>query len=130
MLTKIDGRRTGRTEPAVPTPSWPYVVQRPRGSQRVYAICFDLDTSAMQNLYHAASWQNGYQDIARVLARHGFNRQQGSVYFGDHTVDPVRCVLAIQDVARDCSWFSQVVRDVRMLRIEENNDLLPAIEGG
>jgi virulence-associated protein VapD len=130
MLTKIDGRRTERTEPAVPTPSWPYVVQRPQGSQRVYAICFDLDTVAMQNLYRATSWQNGYQDIARVLARHGFIRQQGSVYFGDHTVDPVRCVLAIQDVARDCSWFSQVVRDVRMLRIEENNDLLPAIEGG
>ena len=56
-------------------------------------------------------------------------RQQGSVYLGDRTADPVRCVLAIQDVARDCSWFSQVVRDVRMLRIEENNDLLPAIEG-
>jgi virulence-associated protein VapD len=39
-------------------------------------------------------------------------------------------VLAIQDVARDCSWFCNVIRDVRMLRIEENDDLLPAIEGG
>jgi virulence-associated protein VapD len=66
----------------------------------------------------------------QVLARPGFNRHQGSVYFGDHTVDPVRCVLAVQDVARDCSWFCHVIRDVRMLRIEENNDLLPAIEGG
>jgi virulence-associated protein VapD len=37
-------------------------------------------------------------------------------------------VLAIQDVARDCSWFSELVRDVRMLRIEENNGLLPAID--
>jgi virulence-associated protein VapD len=110
-------------------PSWQPRDRRPEWSNRVYAICFDLDTEALQKFYRAASWQNGYQDIARVLSRHGFCRQQGSVYFGDRTVDPVRCVLAIQDVASECAWFSQVVRDVRMLRIEENNDLLPAIEG-
>jgi virulence-associated protein VapD len=121
MLTELTQGRTA--------PSWPHLDRRPEWSKRVYAICFDLDTEALQKLYRGASWQNGYQDIARVLSRHGFCRQQGSVYFGDRTVDPVRCVLAIQDVARDCSWFSQVVRDVRMLRIEENNDMLPAIEG-
>ena len=79
MLTKIDGRRTERTGPAVPTPSWPNLVQRPRGSQRVYAICFDLDTAAMQNLYHAASWQNGYQDIARVLALASIGSREASI---------------------------------------------------
>jgi virulence-associated protein VapD len=121
MLTEL---KQGRTAPA-----WPHLDRRPDWSNRVYAICFDLDTEALQKLYRAASWQNGYQDIARVLSRHDFGRQQGSVYFGDRTVDPVRCVLAIQEVAKNCPWFSQVVRDVHMLRIEENNDLLPAVEG-
>lgn len=104
-----------------------YISNRPTWAKRVYAICFDLDTDTLQRHYHNASWQNGYADIGKVLQRHGFNRQQGSVYFGDETVDPVRCVLAIQDVTRSCPWFSAAVTDVRMLRIEENNDLMPAL---
>ena len=41
--------------------------------------------------------------------------------------DPVKCVLAIQDVSKECPWFKRAVTDVRMLRIEENNDLMPAV---
>jgi virulence-associated protein VapD len=106
-----------------------YIANRPIWGKRVYAICFDLDTEVLQAQYHNPSWQNAHDNIKRILERHGFSRQQGSVYFGDDTVDPVRCVLAIQDVAKECAWFQSAVKDVRMLRIEENNDLLPAIEG-
>lgn len=105
----------------------PYISNLPKWGKRVYAICFDLDTETLQNQYHNPSWQNGYDDIRRVLAKHGFERQQGSVYFGDDKVDPVRCVLAIQDVVKECPWFRSAVKDVRMLRIEENNDLMPAV---
>ncbi|WP_349371554.1 hypothetical protein [Salinarimonas sp.] len=35
----------------------------------------------------------------------------------------------MQDVAARCAWFRLAAKDVRMLRIEENNDLMPAIEG-
>ncbi|MFG1413478.1 hypothetical protein V5G24_20420 [Xanthobacter sp. VTT E-85241] len=104
-----------------------YISNRPVWGKRVYAICFDLDTETLKNMYHNDSWENGYADIGRVLARHGFTRQQGSVYFGDENVDPVRCVLAVQDVSKTCPWFAAAVSDVRMLRIEENNDLMPAV---
>ena len=93
----------------------------------VFAITFDMDTATLQASYHNESWQNAYGDIGRVLAQHGFNRQQGSVYFGDETVDAVRCVLAVQDLSRSYVWFSAAVKDIRMLRIEDNNDLMPAI---
>jgi virulence-associated protein VapD len=93
----------------------------------MYAVTFDMDTNTLAASYHAASWQNAYNDIGRVLHRHGFGRQQGSVYFGDDTVDAVRCVLAVQELARTYVWFSPSVRDVRMLRIEDNNDLMPAV---
>jgi virulence-associated protein VapD len=63
----------------------------------------------------------------RSLRKPGLDRQQGSVYFGDETVDAVRCVLAVQDLANSYAWFSPSVRDIRMLRIEDNNDLTPAI---
>jgi virulence-associated protein VapD len=93
----------------------------------MYAITFDMDTTALQTSYHNASWQDADNDIGKVLHSHGFGRQQGSVYFGDDSVDAVRCVLAVQELARTYVWFSPSVRDIRMLRIEDNNDLMPAV---
>jgi virulence-associated protein VapD len=93
----------------------------------MYAIAFDLDQEMLKRHYHNESYQNGYDDIRRIFSQFGFRRQQGSVYFGDDTVDPVRCVLAVQEVTRRCAWFRAAVIDIRMLRIEENNDLMPAV---
>ncbi len=50
-----------------------------------------------------------------------------AVYFGDEDSDAVRCVVAVQDLDNRCAWFGRVVRDLRMLRVDENNDLLPAL---
>jgi virulence-associated protein VapD len=94
----------------------------------MYAIAFDMDTESMKAEYPNPSWQNGYDDIRRVLANHGFSPQQGSVYFGDpETVTAVSTVVAVQDVAKQLPWFSTAVRDIRMLRIEDNNDLSIAL---
>ncbi len=93
----------------------------------MYAICFDLRTDALKRHYGGVHHQNAYDDIARVLREHGFQRQQGSVYFGQRSTTAVQCVLAVQDLANRYDWFRLVVRDIRMLRVEENNDLLPAL---
>lgn len=98
-----------------------------RSQGTVYAITFDMDTNLMEQLYSGTSWRNGYTEIGNVLRTHGFDWRQGSVYFGDDTVNAVTCVLAIQDVAQKLDWFGPSVRDVRMLRIEEFNDLSPAL---
>ncbi len=101
---------------------------RPGRPPVTYAISFDLDTKVLQDSYPSPSWQNAYFDIERALRTHGFERRQGSVYFGDDTVDVVRCQTAVQQLALDLDWFAPSVRDIRMLRIEDNNDLMPAIE--
>jgi virulence-associated protein VapD len=93
----------------------------------MFAVTFDMDTTALQASYHNASWQNAYNDIGKTLRGYGFTRQQGSVYFGDDSVDAVRCVLAVQELTRTYVWFASAVRDIRMLRIEDNNDLMPAV---
>ncbi len=95
---------------------------------RLYALAFDMDADTLQRSYPGPSWNNAYAEIQRVLARHGFTRQQGSVYFGSTQVNAVVCVLAAQDLSRSLPWFAISVRDIRMLRIEEQNDLLPAVE--
>jgi virulence-associated protein VapD len=97
-------------------------------SRRMYAIAFDLDWERLQRHYPGSYPQNAYDDIKRVFAEHGFRRQQGSVYFADAAeVDAVKCVLAVQALSAKYTWFRAVVNDIRMLRIEDNNDLMPAV---
>ena len=94
---------------------------------RVYAIAFDMDIESLRQTY-GDPYNNAYSEIRRVLSWHGFTPQQGSVYFGNESVNAVTCVLAVQDLSRKFPWFSASVRDIRMLRIEEFNDLMPAIQ--
>jgi virulence-associated protein VapD len=102
-------------------------VALPTGRVRMYAIAFDLDTAQLQNVYPNASYTNAYGDIRKVLEPLGFNWQQGSVYFGGEEMNAVKCVLAAQAVSNAYPWFKSCVRDIRMLRIEELNDLAPAL---
>ena len=94
----------------------------------MYAIVFDLDTQTLEQTYPNSSWRNAYSEIRRILEDRGFEWQQGLTYFGSDTISPVDCVLAVQALKREYSWFQPSVRDIRMLRIEENNDLGPALE--
>lgn len=73
-------------------------------------------------------YNNAYVEIRKVLQRHGFTWQQGSVYFGGENINAVTCVLAAIDVSAQLKWFAASVRDIRMLRIEELNDLMPAVQ--
>ena len=100
---------------------------RPEG--RVYAVAFDMDIESLRQHY-GDPYNNAYLEIRRVLQSHGFSWQQGSVYFGSAEVTAVTCVLAAIDLARSLPWFSASVRDIRMLRIEELNDLMPAVQQG
>jgi virulence-associated protein VapD len=94
---------------------------------RVYAIAFDMDIESLRQNY-GDPYNNAYTEIKKVLQSHGFSPQQGSVYFGNETINAVSCVLAAQDLARQLPWFNTSVRDIRMLRIEELNDLGPAVQ--
>jgi len=96
---------------------------------RVYAISFDMDIESLRNNY-GDPYNNAYIEIRRVLQRHGFSWQQGSVYFGNENINAVTCVLASIDLSQQLPWFAASVRDIRMLRIEELNDLMPAVQQG
>jgi virulence-associated protein VapD len=93
----------------------------------VYAIAFDMDIEQLR-LNYGDPYNNAYLEIRRVFQRHGFSWEQGSVYFGGPEINAVSCVLAVQDVARTLTWFAASVRDIRMLRIEEMNDLMQVVQ--
>lgn len=94
---------------------------------RVYAISFDLNTVRLRERHPATSPQNAYDAVCRVLGDHGFQRQQQSLYFGSRGSNSVTCILAVQDLQKRYPWFRDVVSDIRMMRIEELNDLRPAL---
>src|SRR5688500_8431190 len=101
-------------------------ISKPQGAP-MYAIAFDMDIESLRTHY-GDPYNNAYTEIRRVLQDHGFRWQQGSVYFGDEQLNAVTCVLAAQDLSRRLPWFAACVRDIRMLRIEELNDLMPAVQ--
>ena len=106
------------------------VLPRPAGFKRestVYAIAFDMDIEQLR-LNYSDPYNNAYLEIRRVLERHGFQWQQGSVYFGDSSVTAATLMLAVMDLASKLTWFAASVRGIRMLRIEEMNDLMPIVE--
>jgi len=65
----------------------------------VYAIAFDMDIEQLRSNY-GDPYNNAYLEIRKVLQRHGFTWQQGSVCFGGESVTAVTCVLAAMDLAR------------------------------
>jgi len=93
----------------------------------VYAIAFDLDIEQLR-IHYGDPYNNAYLEIRRILERHHFQWQQGSVYFGDASVTATTVMVAVIDLATHLTWFAASVRDIRMLRIEELNDLMPVVQ--
>lgn len=93
----------------------------------VYAIAFDMDIDQLR-IHYGDPYNNAYLEIRRVLESHNFSWQQGSVYFGDASVTAATVMVAVIDLTHRLPWFAACVRDIRMLRIEELNDLMPVIQ--
>jgi virulence-associated protein VapD len=93
----------------------------------VYAIAFDVDIEQLR-VHYGDPYNNAYLEIRRVLERHNFTWQQGSMYFGAPSVTAASVMVAVIDLTTQLPWFAAAVRDVRMLRIEELNDLMPVVQ--
>ena len=95
----------------------------------MYAVSFDIDTNCLNKHYPQETYHNAYNDIRKFMENNGFEWQQGSVYFGHiDKITAVTCVTVAQEMAKNFAWFKTCIKDIRMLRIEENNDLMPAIQ--
>jgi len=93
----------------------------------MYAVVFDMDTNCLTEAFEKETYHDTYRLIRTFMENNDFVWKQGSVYFGGETIDAVTCVVTVQKLAKKYNWFRSCVRDIRMLRIEENNDLMPAI---
>jgi virulence-associated protein VapD len=95
----------------------------------MYAITFSLDTDSLKREYNSEFFADAHLAIRSVLVdEYGFKCQSGHLYLGDDTVDAVSCVMAVQDISARFNWFVSAVRDIRLLRISDSDDLMPAVE--
>jgi virulence-associated protein VapD len=93
----------------------------------MYAISFDLSVQSLQKHYTGNNHTNAYGDIKRFLESKGFSNQQGSVYFGNESTNAVNTVMAVNALSLEFTWLKLCVTDIRMLRVEENNNLEEAL---
>lgn len=102
--------------------------KKPEGG-RMYAFAFDMDMESLK-LNYGYPYNKTCSKIGRVLQWNGFPRQQDSVYFGNENIQAVTGVLGEIEVSKSLPWFGTSVRDIPMLRIEELNVLMPAVQQG
>ena len=94
----------------------------------MYATSFDMDTSVPKSAYRNGSCQNACNNIRKKLDAPALKGQQGSMYFGDETVDAVQCVLPVQAPSARLKWFRSAVHDIQVLPLEEDIDLISAVK--
>lgn len=93
----------------------------------MYAVIFDIDTNNFTENREFSIDQKAYSLLDDFMQQNGFNGKQGNIYFGREDIDAVSCVLTIQKLAKQYPWLSTCITDIRMLRIEENSSLIPAL---
>lgn len=94
----------------------------------MYAVTFDIDTNCIKEQFEDKNISNEiYTRIKKFMVANNFEWKQGSVYFGNDKINAVTCVTTVQKLAKEIPQLTACVRDIRMLKIEEYNDLLSAI---
>ena len=96
----------------------------------MFAIAYDFDTEKLKEHYHLSSYNNAYSDVRKFMELKGFSSKQGSVLYGDETVTMVTAVLAVSELSSKYSWVLPSLKDIRILRILDSDDLMPAIQSG
>ena len=91
-----------------------------RTSSSAYAVAFDMDTKCLEREC-VTSYQNAYKAIGDVFKKYALLQEQDSVYLGASSW--LECLNALQETVKTHKWFGQCVRNVRIFRVEDSNDV-------
>lgn len=81
-----------------------------------------MDTNCLKDNYHTNSYNNAYYDIKAILAKHGFDNIQGSVYLGHEGISEAHGTIAIQELTARFDWFYSCVSNIKFYRLESDLD--------
>lgn len=91
----------------------------------MYMISIDLDSEKLKKEYKNESIGNAYTEIKSFLKSRGFSSRSGFNFTTDQNA--IFCILTVADLTENFDWFARSVSDVKLLRIEEETDLLPIV---
>jgi virulence-associated protein VapD len=93
----------------------------------MYAVAFDLVVKDTIDNHPRHDVSAAYREVGRVLARHGFEWRQGSLYTVDN--DDMANLFAALQARRALAWFPPSVRDIRAFRVEQWSDFTAIVKG-
>ena len=99
----------------------------------MYGILISLDLDAIMKQFpdDDSAVANIYYDIRKSLEESGFYGKCANLYVSRafENKNAVDCVLAAQRLAKKLPWLVPCLKSINMLRIEDYDDLMPAIDG-
>jgi virulence-associated protein VapD len=94
----------------------------------MYAIAFDMNTACLKEKFGETDYRNRYKDIEKFLESEGFTWKQGSLWYGNEKTKMGTAFLVARKLSKQFSWFKECVADIRVLRVEDDDDLKPHLE--
>jgi len=91
----------------------------------MYAIAFEFDDAALGLRTEAIA--SAKEQVCNVLEEFGFEYLAGNLYLGKDQVTSITCVLAVQTIAARIPSLRKSFRQLKMLRIDEQCDLIDAL---
>ena len=93
----------------------------------MFAIAFDLTVKEAER-HHPTGVTQAYEDIKKVLLRHGFVWKQGSLY--TNADENLAVLFAAIAELKALPWFPATVRDIRAFRVEQWSDFTSLVKTG
>jgi virulence-associated protein VapD len=93
----------------------------------MYAIAFDMDTKKMSELFGETNYRNKYKEVENFFEEHHFHWTQGSLYYGDSDrakVNMPSTFKMLDNLNKTFPWFKDCVKDIRILTIGEDDNLM------
>lgn len=94
-----------------------------------YLITFDMNTECLKDNYHGNNHNNAYRDIKNILAKHGFDNIQGSVYLGHDGISEAHGTIAIQELTMRFDWFHSCISNIKFYRLESDLNAQFIVDG-
>ena len=91
----------------------------------MFVIVIDLYDEFLKN--HNEDIDGIYETIASFFDERGFTKLRDGVYLSDKDVNAVSATVAVEELASRRKWFALTIKSAKLLRVEEESDLIDAI---
>lgn len=94
--------------------------------ETTYGILLILDFNKLQQDYNIEDFTALLEIESILYVEYGFKAYSKCLYISEEA-NAVDCIVAVTKLVKKFNWFKPCIKSIRLLRIEENTDLLSGI---